>query len=199
MPFSRAGDEEALGRNFEVNWRAAGYLTREAGNPIPPPGPPPTPHPPQLRTRPHLRRPSAGSLNLSRFRASLFLPPTTLSSECLSLPFLHLIPTPLTPLLSLQTLKRNGHRTIRLLRRSCVCRPSSCTLSMRLYNYYSTARKKAGDPYTYLPGFGNSFASEAIPGALPVGQNSPQKVAWGLYAEQVSPAVLRRLSYTAGC
>ncbi len=35
-------------------------------------------------------------------------------------------------------------------------------------------------------GFGNHFASEAVPGALPVGRNSPQKVAFGLYAEQLS-------------
>jgi len=39
---------------------------------------------------------------------------------------------------------------------------------------------------TYQSGFGNEFASEAIPGVLPAGQNSPQKVAHGLYAEQLS-------------
>ncbi|MCR6686584.1 homogentisate 1,2-dioxygenase [Pseudoxanthomonas sp.] len=38
----------------------------------------------------------------------------------------------------------------------------------------------------YMTGFGNEFASEAVPGALPDGQNSPQKVAHGLYAEQLS-------------
>ncbi len=38
----------------------------------------------------------------------------------------------------------------------------------------------------YQSGFGNEFANEAIPGTLPVGQNSPQKVAHGLYAEQLS-------------
>ncbi|HEX3107651.1 MAG TPA: homogentisate 1,2-dioxygenase [Thermoanaerobaculia bacterium] len=38
----------------------------------------------------------------------------------------------------------------------------------------------------YLSGFGNEFATEAIAGVLPVGQNSPQKVAHGLYAEQLS-------------
>ncbi|WP_162434084.1 homogentisate 1,2-dioxygenase [Pseudoxanthomonas koreensis] len=38
----------------------------------------------------------------------------------------------------------------------------------------------------YMTGFGNEFASEAIAGALPVGQNSPQRVAHGLYAEQLS-------------
>ncbi len=39
---------------------------------------------------------------------------------------------------------------------------------------------------TYQSGFGNEFASEALPGALPVGRNSPQRVAYGLYAEQVN-------------
>ena len=38
----------------------------------------------------------------------------------------------------------------------------------------------------YQSGFGNEFASEALPGTLPEGRNSPQRVAHGLYAEQVS-------------
>lgn len=38
----------------------------------------------------------------------------------------------------------------------------------------------------YLSGFGNHHACEAEPGALPVGQNSPQKSPLGLYAEQLS-------------
>jgi homogentisate 1,2-dioxygenase len=38
----------------------------------------------------------------------------------------------------------------------------------------------------YQTGFGNEFATEALPGALPLGQNSPQRVAYGLYAEQLS-------------
>ncbi len=38
----------------------------------------------------------------------------------------------------------------------------------------------------YMPGFGNDFETEALPGALPQGQNSPQKVNYGLYAEQLS-------------
>src|SRR3954464_4304655 len=37
-----------------------------------------------------------------------------------------------------------------------------------------------------LTGFGNHFATEAVAGALPDGQNSPQKVPFGLYAEQLS-------------
>ena len=39
---------------------------------------------------------------------------------------------------------------------------------------------------TYMPGFGNHFSTEAVAGALPVGQNSPQKTPLGLYAEQLS-------------
>ena len=38
----------------------------------------------------------------------------------------------------------------------------------------------------YMPGFGNDFETEALPGALPVGQNSPQRCPYGLYAEQLS-------------
>jgi len=38
----------------------------------------------------------------------------------------------------------------------------------------------------YQSGFANDFATEALPGALPVGRNSPQRVAYGLYAEQLS-------------
>jgi homogentisate 1,2-dioxygenase len=38
----------------------------------------------------------------------------------------------------------------------------------------------------YQSGFGNEFATEAVPGTLPVGRNSPQQVAHGLYAEQLS-------------
>ncbi|HUH40071.1 MAG TPA: homogentisate 1,2-dioxygenase [Castellaniella sp.] len=38
----------------------------------------------------------------------------------------------------------------------------------------------------YLSGFGNHHATEALPGALPEGRNSPQRCAYGLYAEQLS-------------
>ena len=41
-------------------------------------------------------------------------------------------------------------------------------------------------PLQYLSGFGNGFETEALPGALPVGRNSPQKCPYGLYAEQLS-------------
>src|SRR5918993_5726532 len=38
----------------------------------------------------------------------------------------------------------------------------------------------------YMSGFGNGFETEALPGALPIGRNSPQKCPYGLYAEQLS-------------
>ena len=38
----------------------------------------------------------------------------------------------------------------------------------------------------YMSGFANEFATEALAGALPEGQNSPQRCAYGLYAEQLS-------------
>ena len=46
----------------------------------------------------------------------------------------------------------------------------------------STAQLTPG----YMSGFGNSFETEALPGALPMGRNSPQRCAYGLYAEQLS-------------
>ena len=38
----------------------------------------------------------------------------------------------------------------------------------------------------YQSGFGNEFAIEALPGALPEGRNSPQRAPYGLYAELIS-------------
>lgn len=55
-----------------------------------------------------------------------------------------------------------------------------------------SAQPKASQPVagvtapTYMPGFGNDFETESLPGALPQGQNSPQKCNYGLYAEQLS-------------
>jgi len=42
------------------------------------------------------------------------------------------------------------------------------------------------DALRYQSGFGNQFSSEALPGGLPTGQNSPQRHPLGLYAEQFS-------------
>ena len=48
------------------------------------------------------------------------------------------------------------------------------------------ARPDTAAPMAYMSGFGNEFATEALSGVLPQGQNSPQKVPYGLYAEQIS-------------
>jgi homogentisate 1,2-dioxygenase len=54
----------------------------------------------------------------------------------------------------------------------------------------------------YQSGFGNEFATEAVPGALPRGQNAPQKSALGLYTEQFSgtpftaPRAVNRRTWT---
>jgi len=44
----------------------------------------------------------------------------------------------------------------------------------------------------YLAGFGNHHVSEAVQGALPPNQNSPQKCTLGLYAEQLSGSAFTR-------
>ena len=41
-------------------------------------------------------------------------------------------------------------------------------------------------PRVRIRGFGNEHATEAIPGALPAGQNNPQRCPLNLYAEQIS-------------
>jgi homogentisate 1,2-dioxygenase len=46
--------------------------------------------------------------------------------------------------------------------------------------------RKTAEGLTYLSGFGNQHSSEAVPGALPLGRNSPQRAPLGLYAEQLS-------------
>jgi homogentisate 1,2-dioxygenase len=57
-------------------------------------------------------------------------------------------------------------------------------------------------PLQYQSGFGNEFATEAVPDALPTGQNSPQKHPLGLYTEQWSgspftaPRHLNRRTWT---
>ncbi|MFF7654162.1 homogentisate 1,2-dioxygenase [Streptomyces sp. NPDC007983] len=46
--------------------------------------------------------------------------------------------------------------------------------------------RKAAEELLYASGFGNEHSSEAVPGALPVGRNAPQRAPLGLYAEQLS-------------
>src|SRR5277367_6295441 len=50
----------------------------------------------------------------------------------------------------------------------------------------SVAGKKPASKLRYQSGFGNEFVSEAVEGVLPRGQNAPQRVAHGLYTEQLS-------------
>jgi homogentisate 1,2-dioxygenase len=47
-------------------------------------------------------------------------------------------------------------------------------------------RGDMSEPLAFLSGLGNEFATEAVPGGLPAGQNSPQRHELGLYAEQLS-------------
>ncbi|GBF88452.1 hypothetical protein Rsub_01165 [Raphidocelis subcapitata] len=42
------------------------------------------------------------------------------------------------------------------------------------------------EPLRYMSGFGNEFSTEALPDALPKGQNNPRVCPYGLYAEQLS-------------
>ena len=50
----------------------------------------------------------------------------------------------------------------------------------------AAAATAAPPQLAYQSGFRNEFATEALPGALPVGRNSPQRCAYGLYAEQLT-------------
>lgn len=65
----------------------------------------------------------------------------------------------------------------------------------------SEQARKTAEALGYLTGFGNEHSSEAVPGALPLGRNSPQRSPLGLYAEQLSgsaftePRALNRRSW----
>ncbi|KAF8596173.1 Homogentisate 1,2-dioxygenase [Ceratobasidium sp. AG-I] len=74
------------------------------------------------------------------------------------------------------------------LLRTAPCRPSLFRRGVASITAKSAFLTKSTekDPYQYQVGFGNRFASEAIPGVLPVGQNSPQKCQYDLYAEQIT-------------
>jgi homogentisate 1,2-dioxygenase len=47
----------------------------------------------------------------------------------------------------------------------------------------------------YQTGFGNQFETEAVPGSLPKGRNSPQRPAHGLYTEQLSGSAFTALRH----
>jgi homogentisate 1,2-dioxygenase len=57
------------------------------------------------------------------------------------------------------------------------------TMTSRDHHNASFVKK---DGLSYQSGFGNSFESEVIRGALPRGRNNPKSVPFGLYAEQLS-------------
>ena len=44
----------------------------------------------------------------------------------------------------------------------------------------------------YMTGFGNSFETEALPGALPLGRNSPQKVKLPIHDRQAGVVTMAR-------
>jgi homogentisate 1,2-dioxygenase len=46
--------------------------------------------------------------------------------------------------------------------------------------------KASGLTTTAPPAYQPGFETEVLPGALPVGRNSPQRCVYGLYAEQIS-------------
>ena len=49
---------------------------------------------------------------------------------------------------------------------------------MAQYTQLEPSHKSAATPLaavSYQSGFGNQFQSEAVPGALPIGRNSPQR------------------------
>src|ERR1700731_3558995 len=84
-----------------------------------------------------------------------------------------------------------------------------CSCEALFVRQESFAHKEAPSPertimtdLQYFTGFGNEFATEARPGALPVGQNAPQKAPLGLYTEQLSgspctaPRLLNRRTWT---
>ena len=50
----------------------------------------------------------------------------------------------------------------------------------------TAASAKVSSSLIYMSGFGNDFETESLPGSLPQGRNSPQRPAYGLYAEQLS-------------
>jgi len=60
------------------------------------------------------------------------------------------------------------------------------TVERRTAAERGSARARGAADLRYQSGFASEFTTEALPGALPQGQNSPQKPPYGLYAEQLS-------------
>ncbi|KAL1618081.1 hypothetical protein SLS56_010706 [Neofusicoccum ribis] len=63
--------------------------------------------------------------------------------------------------------------------------PPKPTLGATARHPHTTAPTPT-DPYTYQQGFGNRFASEALPNTLPRTGNTPQRCAYDLFSEQLN-------------
>src|SRR5882757_8304185 len=62
-----------------------------------------------------------------------------------------------------------------------------CAKMLVMRNAHENSAPDAGNgSLTYQNGFANEFGTEVLEGALPRGRNSPQRCAYGLYAEQFS-------------
>ena len=59
-------------------------------------------------------------------------------------------------------------------------------MNVQIPSAFAVPASGSGITPGYMSGFGNGFETEALPGALPVGRNSPQTCPYGLYAEQLS-------------
>jgi homogentisate 1,2-dioxygenase len=69
---------------------------------------------------------------------------------------------------------------------SMAANPETTTLSKPAERSVRASQKDAATRRDYLAGFGNQHQSEALAGALPLGQNSPQQPPLGLMAEHIS-------------
>ena len=87
----------------------------------------------------------------------------------------------------------SGNKKVKLTKGNSMKRSSSSSSSSTTDKRARTATatdslEGAGedDNLNYISGFGNTISSEALKGALPLGQNNPQRCPYGLYAEQLS-------------
>lgn len=59
----------------------------------------------------------------------------------------------------------------------------------KVFHYTDLQSRKPtreNDPYEYMHGWNNRHQSEVIPGTLPIAQNNPQEVRFGLYTEGIT-------------
>ena len=63
---------------------------------------------------------------------------------------------------------------------------NSSSSSSNRFQQQQQQQESDGITYSYQTGFGNTFQSECLPGALPVSRNNPRLVPYNLYTEQLS-------------